>query len=176
MRGVGIFGIFGIFGIDNNRASVTLVLTTVRNKEGPHYNYYPLPIIPSSLYFLLPNNMRLSSWMLAFALGKRHSITRARRVKHSRYRKDFLKTLSDYERMIRQRRIPRVSLCHQQSSAWRKLFLSNNDQAFIMLTGFDVPSFHHLLQKISPVFEEWTPHTDITITKLTTKKGRRRAI
>ena len=54
--------------------------------------------------------------------------------------------------------------------------MSQNDQALITLTGFDVKSFHFLLIKFAPTFDGWTPHVDTTITQITTTRGRRRMI
>ncbi len=47
-------------------------------------------------------------------------------------------------RQIRDRRIPRASLHDHTGNAWRRLYLSRNDQALVKLTGFDHCTFNCL--------------------------------
>ncbi len=51
---------------------------------------------------------------------------------HSRYRKDFLKSLDIVGRRLRAMKIPRSCLQNQSESVWRKLYEAQNDQG---LTG-----------------------------------------
>mgnify|MGYP006199202059 CR=1 FL=1 len=92
----------------------------------------------------------------------------------SRNRRLFRYTSSEWDRYIRQRRIPRSSLLSVSRSAWRKVYHSNDDQSMITLTGFDVRSFHYLLALFAPVFEEYSPFGDENgfIGKKKTKRGR----
>jgi hypothetical protein len=80
-----------------------------------------------------------------------------RLVKHSRYRKDFFRSLDRVHRQLRQRKIPRCSLQDQSSSAWRRLYDSRNDQGMITLTGFDHAAFDFLCGIFAPVFDSYTP-------------------
>ena len=76
---------------------------------------------------------------------------------HSRYRKQFLKSLDIVGRRIRQRKIPRCCLRDTSKSAWRKLYEAQNDQGMITLTGFDCASFASLCVLFAPVFDSYTP-------------------
>ena len=76
---------------------------------------------------------------------------------HSRYRKDFLKSLDIIGRRLRSRKIPRSCLQDPSVSAWRKLYEANNDQGMITLTGFDCDSFASLCAIFAPVFDSYTP-------------------
>jgi hypothetical protein len=51
---------------------------------------------------------------------------------HSRYRKDFLKSLDIVGRRLRAMKIPRSCLQNQSESVWRNLYEAQNDQG---LTG-----------------------------------------
>ncbi len=76
---------------------------------------------------------------------------------HSRYRKEFLKSLTEEERCVCSRKIPCASLLSLTKSPWRNLLASQVDQAFITLTGFDGVSFASFLQKFAPLFDDFTP-------------------
>ena len=76
---------------------------------------------------------------------------------HSRYRKDFLKSLDIAERRLRSRKIPRSCLQNQSESVWRKVYEAQNDQGLIILTGFDCASFVSLCEIFAPVFDSYTP-------------------
>ena len=94
--------------------------------------------------------------------------------KHSRYRKKFLKSLSEEERRLRSRKIPRASLLTLDMSPWRTLLASNVDQSLITMTGFDGASFASLLQKFAPLFDEYTPfNTSHILLKQDPSKGGR---
>jgi hypothetical protein len=98
---------------------------------------------------------------------------------HSRNRKVFYQMLSMSERRRRDRHIiPRVSLVDPPKSSWRKLYESENDQSMKTLTGFDFAAFHWLLNKFSPIYNQYTPHTKTgEIQKLTgSPKGRARLL
>ncbi len=77
--------------------------------------------------------------------------------KHSRYRKKFLKSLSEEERRLCSRKIPSASLLTLDMSPWRNLLASDVDQSLITMTGFDGASFEFLSQKFAPLFDEYTP-------------------
>ena len=94
--------------------------------------------------------------------------------KHSRYRKKFLKSLSEEERRLRSRKIPRASLLTLDMSPWRTLIASNVDQSLITMTGFDGASFASILQKFAPLFDEYTPfNTSHILLKQDPSKGGR---
>ena len=76
---------------------------------------------------------------------------------HSRYRKDFLKSLDIAERRLRSRKIPRSCLQNQSESVWRKLYEAQNDQGSIALTGFYCTSFASLCEIFAPTFDSYTP-------------------
>ena len=76
--------------------------------------------------------------------------------KHSRYKKTFLRSLSEEERRLRSRKIPRASLLLLDLSPWRTLLDSAVNQSLITMTGFDGASFASLLQKFAPLFDEYT--------------------
>jgi hypothetical protein len=99
--------------------------------------------------------MTPSSWTLRLLLFKM-TVTGDSPVvkKHSRYRKKFLKSLSEEERCLRSRKIPRASLLTLDMSPWRNLLASDVDQSLITMTGFDGASFASLLQKFAPLFDE----------------------
>ena len=102
--------------------------------------------------------MPWSCRFLLLCLALRHSKNKKRaRIKHSRYRKDFFKSLSIEERRRRYRKIPRCALIPLALSPWRRLLHSQNDQAFITMTGFDCDSFDSLLVKFGPMFDGHTP-------------------
>ncbi len=76
---------------------------------------------------------------------------------HSRYRKDFQRSLDSFHRRLRQRKIPRCCLQDQSVSAWQRLYESQNDQGLITLTGFDCSTFDSLCALFAPVFDSYTP-------------------
>ena len=93
-------------------------------------------------------------------------------VKHSRYRHEFLKSLSEEERRLCSRKIPRASLLTLAASPWRNLLASGINQSLITMTGFDGVSFASLLQKFAPLFDENTPfHTSHILLKQDPSKG-----
>ena len=77
--------------------------------------------------------------------------------KHSRYRKDFLRSLSIEERRWRCRKILRCALIPLNLLPWRKLQASQNDQAYITMTGFDCESFQKILEIFAPMFHGHAP-------------------
>jgi hypothetical protein len=79
---------------------------------------------------------------------------------YSRNRKCFYKSLSPYEKFIRDRRISRESLLHPQQSAWRKLYDSGNNSAMITLTGLDFETFHWLCHRFAPLYDTHSPFLD----------------
>ena len=76
---------------------------------------------------------------------------------HSRYRKEYLKSLDRIGRRLRQRKIPRSCLLDPSESAWRKLYDAKYEQGMITLTGFDCASFASLCVIFAPVFDAYTP-------------------
>jgi hypothetical protein len=70
-------------------------------------------------------------WMMSTSAAKKN---------HSRYCKDFLKSLDIAERRLQSRKIPRSCLQNPSESIWRKVYEAQNDQRLITLTGFDCAS------------------------------------
>ncbi len=75
---------------------------------------------------------------------------------HSRYRKEFFKSLGIEQRRRRHRKIPQCCLQDPSNSAWHKLYDSHNDQGMITLTGFDCMSFASLCEMFAPIFDSYT--------------------
>ncbi len=101
--------------------------------------------------------MRFMQSALLLCLASLHARKKRGPYKHSRYQKDFFKSLSIDERRRRYQKIPRCALILLALSPWRKLLESHNDQAYITMTGFDCESFDKLLDKFSPMFSGHTP-------------------
>ena len=126
--------------------------------------------------------MRLSWWYFFFILAiqkkkeeeEEEEESRTYTRQHSRYQKRYHCALSAEARQVRQRRIPRQSLHPVHRSAWRALFYSHNNQALITATGLDHGTFDYLLQKFSPIFDNYTPFGK-NIVK-TSSRGRKRQI
>jgi hypothetical protein len=98
--------------------------------------------------------------------------TRAKKKKHSRYRKDFFRSLSIEERHWRYQKIP--PLIPLKLSPWQKLLASQNNQAYIKMMGFDCESFDKILEKFSPMFSGHTPfHSSRMIVEFEYTWGRR---
>jgi hypothetical protein len=119
--------------------------------------------------------MKLS--VAALLLFKAHK--RKNRVfTFSRNRHVHRRTLSEQERYLRQRRIPRISLMSPINSPWRQVLTSSNDQAMITLTGFTSDAFNYLLEKFAPVYDMYSPFVDEDgyIVKKMTNMGRPRTI
>jgi hypothetical protein len=77
---------------------------------------------------------------------------------HSRYRKEFLKSLTEEERHLCSRtKIPPASLLSLAKFPWCNLLAPQVNQALITVTGFDGVSFASLLQKFAPLFDDYTP-------------------
>jgi hypothetical protein len=118
--------------------------------------------------------MTPSSFMLRLLLVRVTAAGDSPVVKHSRYRHEFLRSLSDEERRLRSRKIPRASLLTLAASPWRNLLASDVNQSLITMTGFDGVSFTSLLQKFAPLFDDYTPfHTSHILLKQDPSKGGR---
>ena len=94
----------------------------------------------------------------------------------SRYQKSHRFQQSNYERYICQRRIPHHSLLPVQRSPWHRVYSSQDDQAMITLTGFDVHSFNYLCTLFGPVYDMYSPflNEDGYIVKKMSRAGRPR--
>jgi hypothetical protein len=94
----------------------------------------------------------------------------------SRNRKRDRYLQNDFERYIRQRRIPRHSLLSVKRSPWRRVFNSGDPQAMITLTGFDMDSFMYICALFRPLYNDYSPFIDEDgyIVKKKTKRGRPR--
>ncbi len=106
-----------------------------------------------------PLRMRFLHSLLLLYLAHRGQYGKKMRTKktHSRYRKDFFRSLSIEERRRRYRKIPRCALIPMKLSPWQKLRASQNDQAYITMTGFDFESFEKILERFAPMFSGHTP-------------------
>lgn len=94
----------------------------------------------------------------------------------SRNRKRHRSRQSDFERYIRQRRIPRHALLSVEKSPWRRVYGSGDPQAMITLTGFDIDSFHYICNLFSSFYNDYSPFIDGDgyIAKKKSKRGRPR--
>lgn len=94
----------------------------------------------------------------------------------SRNKKRARSMQNEYERYIRQRRIPRHSLLSVEKSPWRRVFNSGDPQAMVTLTGFDKDAFLYLCGLFGPVYGEYSPFIDDDgyIVKKKSKRGRPR--
>ena len=97
-------------------------------------------------------------------------------ARHSRYRKDFLHSLSKRQRRRRQRRIPREALLTIDVSPWRKLLNSRHDGALITATGFDMSSLSSIFARFAPLFDNNSPFVSDCISPINPKRGRKRKI
>ena len=72
-------------------------------------------------------------------------------VEESNYR-DFL---GEYDKRRRDRRMRRCAMLPYKFSSFRHLYLSGNDQALLIATGYDHKTFFKLLQKFKPFYDMW---------------------
>ena len=101
-----------------------------------------------------------------------HQSNNKKKFVHSCNRKTFYKSLSAVQKRRRRNSLPsRAALLHPMQSPFRKVLQSNNDQALITLTGFDVPTFQWLLSKFQPLFDTYTPQSDTGYIKLKKDTG-----
>ena len=97
--------------------------------------------------------------------------------KHSRYQKDFFKSLLIEERRRRYRKIPRCALIPRALSPWQKLLALQNDQAYITMMGFNCLLFDRILDKFGPMFSGHTPFDESRmIVEFEYTRGRKRVV
>jgi len=98
-----------------------------------------------------------------------------KRFVHSRYQNRFYRQLSKLQRRVRHRRNPRCALLSPDGSAWKRVYESRSDQALITMTGLDFHTFHFLLHKFKPLYDNLSPHSkDGLIVALRKDTGRPR--
>jgi hypothetical protein len=87
--------------------------------------------------------------------------------------RDFMSSL---EKRLGYRRIPRCVLVDTRQSSFHGLYLSRNDQDLITFTGLDFSSFKYLLNKFTPLYNQYSPYSQsgkITVIRdRVVKKGR----
>ncbi len=133
----------------------------------PHHHVLYIPIVVMQLLHLL----------LLLGLARHLAKKRNRRFKHSRYRKDFFRTLSIEERCCHYRKISRCALIPLKLSPWQKLRASRNDQAYITRLGFDCKSLDKVLKKFAPMFSGHTPfNASGMIVEFEHTQGQRRVV
>ena len=143
-----------------------------------------MPIIPILLQSKLVQRIRtmvsldfmLFCFMYRLSQKRKRQLNSERRC-HSRYRKSFYKQLSEYERRIRRRYIPRPSLHVPLASAWRRLYDAKQDQALITLTGVDFDTFDWLVARFNRYYDSHSPFVDSEyglIVPMARHKGRPR--
>ena len=143
-----------------------------------------MPIIPILLQSKLVQRIRtmvsldfmLFCFMYRLSQKRKRQLNSERRC-HSRYRKSFYKQLSEYERRIRRRYIPRPSLQVPLASAWRRLYDAKQDQALITLTGVDFDTFDWLVARFNRYYDSHSPFVDSEyglIVPMARHKGRPR--
>ncbi len=69
------------------------------------------------------------------------AIAKERPRHHTRNQTAFLNTCSEYERKIRDRRLPCIAFFPVSKSPWRKLYESGDNQALVATVGFNHVSF-----------------------------------
>ena len=77
--------------------------------------------------------------------------------KETKQKFPFKTSLNDDGKRHCDRQIPCAALQSPKESAFVTLFESGDDQALIMLTGFDHATFHDLHTLFAPVFNAFTP-------------------
>ena len=95
---------------------------------------------------------------------------------HSRYRKDFRRSLPAELVIIRDHRIPRHSLLSVRRSPWRKILDTRSAQSLIAVTGLDIDALHYLFEKFAPLFDNNSPFLSGTIEPIRPNFGRPRKI
>jgi hypothetical protein len=99
------------------------------------------------------------------------------RFQHYSYRKDFFRSLSIEERCRPYRKIPQCALIPLKLSPWQKLLASRNNQAYIIMLGFDCKSFDEVLEKFGPMFSGHTPfNASGMIVEFEYTQGQRRVV
>jgi hypothetical protein len=78
---------------------------------------------------------------------------------HSRNRKVYYRQLLLVEKRRRYRRLPRCALPLPCESSWRRVYVSQSDQALITLTGVDFATFHFIHDRFAMWFNNYTPFT-----------------
>ena len=71
----------------------------------------------------------------------------------------FQERLSLESRRLRQGKIRRAALLHPSHSPFSQLFNSRQDDALVMLCGFDHKTFSTLHDKFKIVFDKYSPWT-----------------
>jgi hypothetical protein len=86
-------------------------------------------------------------------------------------------TLSEEERRLRDRRLPRPSLQMPYQSAWERVYSSGNEQGMITFCGLDHASFNQLHDEFQPIYDRFTPYgRDGTIAYVDRSRGRPRLL
>jgi len=160
----------------SERVEDTLSCPKMRNT-----NY--LIAIMSFLFFVavLSNLTATSSRRITFLPRRINALyiqCKKERYVHLRYRQDFHKLLSENEHIKCSQKIPSCALAYPCGSPWRRLYLSGNDQALIMMTEFDFRIFHLLYDCFNCLYENYTPFikNGFIVTKQNKKKGRLRVL
>lgn len=89
----------------------------------------------------------------------------------------FRSTLELDSRRLRQGKLRRCSLHHPSESSFSRFFNSGQDDALVMMCGFDHASFVNLRAKFKIEFERYTPYTqDERIRMLRTNRRQQRGV
>jgi len=110
-------------------------------------------------------------------LLKRAITARSGGFVYSRNHKIMHRIMGAKDFYICQQCIPRISLLPISKSPWHRVYTTGDDQAMITLTGFDLPSFHFLLNLFAPLYDNYTPFIDkdgYIIQKVSLSRGRPR--
>ena len=76
-------------------------------------------------------------------------------VHHFLEESNYRDSLGEYDKRMRDRRMPRCAMLPYKFSSFRHLYLSGNDQALLNATGYDHKTFHKLVQKFKPFYDMW---------------------
>jgi hypothetical protein len=87
----------------------------------------------------------------------------SKKKEHSCYKKDFYHILSIQERHRWFKKKPCCALILLHLLPWQKLLALQNNQAFIIMMGFDCDLFNKILEKFGPIFLSHTPFDESRI-------------
>ncbi len=134
----------------------------------PHLRVLHTPIVA----------MQFLHGILPLFFAHYHAKKKRAKIKHSRYRKKFFRTLSIEESHHWYRKILQCALIPLKLSPWQKLITLQNNQAYITMLGFDCNSFDQVLKKfVSPMFSGHTSYVESgMIVELVKTCGQKREV
>ena len=86
----------------------------------------------------------------------------------------FLQRLSEHQRRMRDKRIPRTAIKYWWESPWLYMYQSGDDQALLNMTGVDHHGFNKLLEVFQPYWDSYAMDKNQNIYRRRSKQGRPR--